>query len=185
MEGVPDWTIPENVDVFFPNQRPVTHTVYQADYEAQRSFSGTGPMLTWAASKALFGNAQSGRVELDWSLTGGALFGRQSTTIADSEESEWFYKWSAVQASGFQLPPQVPTTITERTTAGTRRSTSTTVPMVGATLGLSYRVSGLSLSAGYRWERYINAIDGGVEERKAYDRTIDGPTLKLAIGFGG
>jgi outer membrane receptor protein involved in Fe transport len=185
VEGVPDWTIPENVDVFFVGQRPVTHTVYQADYEAQRDYSGTGPMLTWAASAALFGNEQSGHVEMDWSLTGGALFGRQNTAIADSHESEWFYAWTATQASGFQQPPQVPTTTTERTTEGVRRSTSTTVPMVGATLGLSYRVSGLSLSAGYRWERYINAIDGGVAERKAYDRTIDGPTLKLAIGFGG
>ncbi|ULQ47841.1 TonB-dependent receptor [Flagellatimonas centrodinii] len=185
LEGVPDWMIPENVDVFFVGQRPVTHTVYQADFDARRGFDGTGPLLTWSAASPLFGNPQSGVVELDWSLSGGALFGRQTTDIADSEESEWYYAWTATQASGFQQPPQTPTTITERTVPGTRRSTSETVPMVGATLGLSYRVNSLSLSAGYRWERYIDAIDGGVEERKTYDRTIEGPTLKLGIGFGG
>ena len=185
LEGVPDWVIPENADVFFVGQRPVTHTVYQADFDARRGFDGTGPLLTWSASSPLFGNPQSGVVELDWSLSGGALFGRQTTDIADSEESEWYYAWTASQASGFQQPPQTPTTVTERTVPGTRRSTSETVPMVGATLGLSYRVNSLSLSAGYRWERYIDAIDGGVEERKTYDRTIDGPTLKLGIGFGG
>lgn len=185
LEGVPDWVIPENADVFFAGERPVSHTVYQADFEAHRSFDGTGPLLTWSAASPLFGNLQSGVVELDWSLSGGALFGRQSTRIADSQESEWYYAWSALQASGFQDPPQTPTTTTERTVPGARRSTSTTVPMVGATLGLSYRVNSLNLSAGYRWERYIDAIDGGVEDRRTYDRTIQGPTLKLGIGFGG
>ena len=185
LEGVPDWTIPENVDVFVVADRPVTHTVYQADFEAHRSFDGTGPLLTWSAASPLFGNLQSGVVELDWSLSGGALFGRQNTRIADSQESEWYYAWTSSQASGFQQPPQTPTTTTERTVPGARRSTSTTVPMVGGTLGLSYRVNNLNLSAGYRWERYIDAIDGGVEDRRTYDRTIQGPTLKLGIGFGG
>lgn len=186
LEGVPDWYLPENVDVFFIASRPVTHTTYQASFDASRSFSGTGPILTWAASAALFGHEQqSGRVDLDWSLTGGALFGRQNTMIADATESEWYYAWTASQASGFQEPPQTPTTTTSRTIPGLKRSTSVTVPMFGGSLGLSYRVSALSIMAGYRWERYVDAIDGGVETRKAYDRTIEGPTLKMSLDFGG
>lgn len=43
---------------------------------------------------------------------------------------------------------------------------------------------GVTTSAGYRWERYINAIDGGHHQRQREDRTIDGPTLKLRVDFG-
>ena len=43
----------------------------------------------------------------------------------------------------------------------------------------------MKLSAGYRWERYFDVIDGGIAERKSYDRTIDGPYFKIAVGFGG
>lgn len=110
--------------------------------------------------------------------------GSQNTTIADSKESEWHYRWTASQSVGFQQPPQQPTTNTQRTVDGAKRSNSQEVPLVGATLGLSYRVSALSLMAGYRWERYMDVLDGGVTSHQKYDRTIEGPTLKLGIDFG-
>jgi hypothetical protein len=66
-----------------------------------------------------------------------------------------------------------------------KRSKDATVPVVDLSLGLSYRVDRISIGAGYRWERYFNAIDGGFTEHKSYDRTIDGPYFKIAVGFGG
>ena len=59
------------------------------------------------------------------------------------------------------------------------------VPEVRANLGLSYTLGGLKLSGGYRLERYYDALDGGIEGRKTYDRTFDGPYFKIAVGFGG
>jgi hypothetical protein len=65
------------------------------------------------------------------------------------------------------------------------RSNDETVPVYGASLGLSYEVSAFKVGAGYRWERYVNAIDGGFQEHKSEDRTMDGPYFKIAVGFGG
>ena len=80
---------------------------------------------------------------------------------------------------GGVLPPLVTTPI------NIARSKSVTVPVVDLSLGLSYEVQRFKVGAGYRWERYFNAIDGGYAEHKAYDRTIDGPYFKVAVGFGG
>ena len=44
---------------------------------------------------------------------------------------------------------------------------------------------GLKLTSGYRWERYFNAISMAGPGDKSYDRTIDGPYFKIAVGFGG
>ena len=34
-------------------------------------------------------------------------------------------------------------------------------------------------------ERYFNVLDAGYDERKDYDRTFDGPYVKVSVGFGG
>jgi iron complex outermembrane receptor protein len=43
----------------------------------------------------------------------------------------------------------------------------------------------MKVSTGYRWQRYSNVLDAGYAEHKSYDRTIDGPYFKIAVGFGG
>jgi len=43
----------------------------------------------------------------------------------------------------------------------------------------------VKVGLGYRWERYFNAISAAGERDRSYDRTIDGPYLKVSIGFGG
>ena len=58
-------------------------------------------------------------------------------------------------------------------------------PLLDVALGLSYKVDRFSIGAGYRWERYFDAIDGGVTAHQDEDRTIDGPYFKLSVGFGG
>jgi hypothetical protein len=66
-----------------------------------------------------------------------------------------------------------------------QRSEHVTVPVLDLSLGLAYRIDGFKVGAGYRWERYFNAIDGGFTEKKEEDRTIDGPYFKVSVGFGG
>ncbi len=186
LRGVPDWTIPaSNASTGSTGPNPTTHTVYRATFQADRGFEGTGPMLSWEASNPLFGNEKVGRVDLDWSVTGGVLFGHQTTQVAEAQESEWFYRSGLFQIQGTAATPDFPATTTEREIPGVRRSESVDVPMFGGSVGLTYRIGGASLGAGYRWERFVNAIDGGVETRQRYDRTIDGPTMKLTMDFGG
>ncbi|HEX5775361.1 MAG TPA: Lpg1974 family pore-forming outer membrane protein, partial [Caulobacteraceae bacterium] len=65
------------------------------------------------------------------------------------------------------------------------RSDDVTVPFADLTVGLTYEVGRVRVGAGYRWERYFDAVDSGIEETKDADRTIDGPFFRIAIGFGG
>ena len=66
-----------------------------------------------------------------------------------------------------------------------RRSENATVPNLNLSLGLSYEVERIRISTGYSYDRFFDAIDGGLDEAKQYDRTIDGPYFKLSVGFGG
>ncbi|HEX5776341.1 MAG TPA: hypothetical protein VFX95_06640, partial [Caulobacteraceae bacterium] len=65
------------------------------------------------------------------------------------------------------------------------RSEDVTVFTAGATLGLAYSIDRVRIGAGYRWERYFDVLDGGYNQAKDADRTIDGPYFKLSVGFGG
>src|SRR5690606_26241062 len=58
----------------------VTFDGYEGALSADRTFKGAGPVLSWEASKTLLGGADSGVLGLDWSLTGGVLFGHSTTT---------------------------------------------------------------------------------------------------------
>ena len=172
MDGIPDWDVPDGT--YFNN---ATHHRYTAFVDVRREFDGTGPTLSWDASSRLFGNEEIGHVDLDWSVTGGVLFGKQNTAVIGYEASGYFSSLYMVPPSG--LPPL------DTTTIDIHRSQSATVPVVDLSLGLSYEIQRVKIGAGYRWERYFDVLDTGFEEENAEDRTIDGPYFKIAIGFGG
>src|SRR6185437_4010535 len=72
--GIPDWYVPhENANKYMH----ATHHLYNADLTARRSFDGAGPVLSWEASKRLIGADETGHADLDWTVAGGALFGKQ------------------------------------------------------------------------------------------------------------
>jgi len=173
--GQGGWTIPEG---WRSTSVPVSHNGYDAHVSADREFRGAGPALGWDADLHLLGSDQTGHVDLDWSVTGGVLFGKQKTTIAGQERSAFY--------SGYYFPwpiPQVgPATIIPLDQS---RSKSVSVPVVDLSLGISYDIQRIKVSTGYRWERYFNVLDTGYAERKQADRTIDGPYFKIAVGFGG
>jgi iron complex outermembrane receptor protein len=177
MRGIPDMTFPEDGWATYNT----TFHQYAATFDGHREFKGVGPTLSWEASTPLWGNDESGHLNLDWTLTGGALFGKQKTTINGAEGSTYFnarYPRHDWVVTDLGAPTQTPLDITPR-------SKSVTVPVFDLSLGLSYEVPGIKLSTGYRWERYFDVIDAGFMEHKSYDRTLDGPYFKLAVGFGG
>ncbi len=180
--GIPDWDLEEGfIDSFYGAYVP--HTRYDGAANATREFKGLGPTAAWDASYPILGDAQVGRLAIDWSVSGGVLIGKQKTAIAGSDKASYFL------TDGFAVfgarNPDGPVSVTETPVGPYSRSKSVTVPVAGASLGLTYEVDRFSVGAGYRWERYFDAIDGGFTEHKSYDRTIDGPYFNLSVGFGG
>jgi iron complex outermembrane receptor protein len=148
---------------------------FESSVESERSFQGIGPTISWDASSRLLGNQDTGHIDLDWGLDGGMLFGKQKADVRQEALTEYI--------NGSNLAPVTTTVIAD--IPPRQESKSVQVPVAGVNLGLSYSLDRLKLSGGYRWERYFDAIDGGIDEAEQYDRTIDGPYLKLSVGFGG
>ena len=130
--------------------------------------------------------ADAGRLDLDWSVAGGVAFGKQKTSVAASQVArshEITHVGVLTILGNTGKPTLLGTTVAPP--INIERSEDVTVPMVDVSLGLAYTVDRFSIGAGYRWERYFDAIDGGFEKASDADRTIDGPYLKLSVGFGG
>jgi hypothetical protein len=174
IDAVPDWDLPAEWALYDDH-----HHRYKSLVNAEREFQGVGPVFSWDASRALL-DLERGRVDLDWSLSGGVLFGKQSTDITGSVTDLGYTGkyWPSIPHG--KIPETVTTTPIE-----IHRSSSTTVPVAAGSLGLSFSVNNFKIGGGYRWERYFDAVDGGMDEGKDFDRTLDGPYLKLSLGFGG
>jgi outer membrane receptor protein involved in Fe transport len=171
MYGIPDW---EHLPDGWANI-PVASHYYGASLAAARKFKGAGPTLSWDASKRLLGDELTGHVDLDWSATGGVLFGKQWSAVGGFEQRGEFL--GTYNTRPRPAVAKVPFSFD--------RSGSATVPLLDLAVGVSYEVQRFKLSTGYRWERYFNVLDAGYAEREDYDRTIDGPYFKIAVGFGG
>jgi outer membrane receptor protein involved in Fe transport len=173
MEGIPDWQLAHGW-VKYGN----SFDRYRAAIEAHREFEGFGPTLSWDAAQRLFGNEDVGHVDVEWSVTGGVLFGDQETAATGSQASGHVFTPGFNSAAVF--PP-----LTAAPLGVAPRSESVTVPMLDLSLGLAYEVGRVKVGAGYRWERYSDVLDVGYDEHQDADRTIDGPYFKIAVGFGG
>ena len=179
--GIPDWTIPDGFAIApnygYPEGKyKTTAHIYEATFDTDREFKGAGPVLTWDASRRLLGDEDVGRIDIDWSLTGGVLFGKQKNTVSGLE-SVGYFEGEYYEAPADFSPLETPLNI--------HRSRSVEVPVLDLSLGLSYEIQRMKVSAGYRWERYFDVLDVGRDEHKDADRTIDGPYFKIAVGFGG
>jgi outer membrane receptor protein involved in Fe transport len=171
--GINNWYMPPE----YAFVKYSSHYRYTADFLAEREFEGVGPTLSWEAARRLWGDDAGAQVDLDWSVTGGVLFGKQKTSVSGEETAAYYY------GKYYQGLSQVgPTVITP---GPEPRSQSATVPVLDLSLGLSYGIQRLKIGAGYRWERYFDALDAGFDETREEDRTIDGPYFKLSVGFGG
>jgi outer membrane receptor protein involved in Fe transport len=151
---------------------------YKADIDAARDFQGVGPVLNWDAAKRLLGD-EANHLDLAWSVGTGVLFGKQTADISGSVENSY----TRTKYMG-QYAPHLPQSTTT-TPVDYHRSNSVTVPVLDLSAGVAWEVDRFKVGAGYRWERYFDAIDGGYAEHKSYDRTIDGPYFRVSVGFGG
>ncbi|HEX5776186.1 MAG TPA: Lpg1974 family pore-forming outer membrane protein, partial [Caulobacteraceae bacterium] len=175
VDGIPDWVIPDEFAFFMP----LTHHLLEARLDAAREFEGTGPVVGWDATKTLFGGEETGEFGVEWKLRAGILFGKQDTAF-NGEASSTYYN-----GPKYGQQHRVPAGPADVFAAPETRSRSVTVPVADLSLGLAYEMRRLKVSAGYRWERYFDALDAGFYEQEDADRTIDGPYFKLAVGFGG
>jgi iron complex outermembrane receptor protein len=160
------------------------HNAFKASLVSEREFTGTGPSVSWDASVRLLGDDQGGHADLDWSVGGAVLFGKQSAESGDVRSGVQYRATNGSIANIRDLSSYVVTPIYASDTPHAR-SEDVTVPSLSLSLGLSYSIDRLKVSTGYAYDRFFDAIDGGIEEAQTFDRTIHGPYLKLSLGFGG
>ncbi len=151
------------------------HDVYEARGEEKRSFHGIGPEITWDANQPVLGNPTDGEVTIDWGVNAAILFGRQSAN------AQHFSSYCHVNGSLLF----VQCNFTASRTKTISRSRRVTVPNLGGYAGLSVRYNAAKISFGYRADKFFNAMDGGQDTVKKYDRGFYGPYLNVSIGLGG
>ena len=176
-DGIPNWYLPENWAFLGKYSH---HDRYMSHHTAAREFEGVGPMAAFSGETSLLGSDATGKIGVDWAAAAGILFGKRKTWVTGEESSGY---WSGdYRGAGLEnrLPPDP-----DVEPVRVFRSTSAAVPLAEFGIGLSYTIDRIKIGAGYRWERYFDVIDGGYGEEELYDRTIDGPYFKLAVGFGG
>jgi hypothetical protein len=171
-KAIVNWNLPEGW-IFLGG----SYVEGSADLRTEREFEGFGPMLSWDAAASVLGSDETGHLNVDWSVGVGTLFGKQDTRIAGSERM-------VPHAGSLKYPP-LPGGTPVVTPHDAARKQNVTVPVVDLALGLSYEAGRIKLGTGYRWERYFNVLDAGFAEEKDFDRTLDGPYLKVSLGFGG
>lgn len=177
MDGVPDRYSPALFDLLdiYPDIPERHYTRYIHASTAQRDFKGYGPTLSWESGLRLLGDPVQGQVSLDWMLGIAVLFGEQ-TSHQEEKRLARYYQGS--------VPVTNPTSVPYDDTVSTSRSKDVIVPQLSLDLGMSYAIQRVQVSLRYSWERYYDAIDGGLDTRKTYDRTVQGPVAQISIGFG-
>jgi hypothetical protein len=153
--------------------RPV-FTEYTLTGDAQRSFHGVGPSLSWNASATLLGNHEDGELNLDWGINGALLFGKQKAKV-DHGTTATFYS----KAPPYKGPVYAPRS------AHRTRSRSITIPNLGGFAGLSVRYPNVEFSLGYRADFFFGAVDTGIDERQTKALGFYGPFATISIGLGG
>jgi hypothetical protein len=160
---------------------------YFLQANAKRSFHGIGPSLSWNASVPFAGNKRRGELSFDWGIDGAVLFGRQKARISHKTINREF-------GQKYHVPAPTPSylyhttsykTIYHHTPPDQVRSRSVTVPNVGLTAAVSYRVENFKATLGYRADFFFGAVDSGWDVRRTTDLTFHGPFLNFSLGLGG
>lgn len=142
--------------------------------QAQRSFRGIGPSLSWNSTSPVLGNRDDGEVTLDIGANAAVLFGRQRAKVA--HQTSVYYHGPSKYG---------PRTLHAHTAAAHSRSRNVVVPNIGAMAGMTYRVHDFKLSLGYRADFFFNAMDGGNDMRRSENVGNYGPFATVSIGLGG
>jgi iron complex outermembrane receptor protein len=152
---------------------------FSGKFQADRDFHGIGPSLTWNSSVPFAGNSQDGELTLDWGVNGSVLFGRQRVKMSHQTTGRYHVRGNTRHHN----TPGLITTYQNPATPHTR-SRNVTVPNVGGSVGLSWKLQNFKMSLGYRADFFFNAIDGGIDARKSENRAFYGPYASISIGLG-
>ncbi|HEX6866133.1 MAG TPA: Lpg1974 family pore-forming outer membrane protein [Caulobacteraceae bacterium] len=192
MDGIPNIYVPDEWQLLDPKygidspQPAQDH--HTTSLTSRREFEGYGPQLSWDAAVQLWGDEENGHADLDWTLSGGVLFGQQDVnSVEDRVGTHYFGGQPDTTGEGLIQTFIQRSNIYPGDAARVvrTRSRDVTASTLGVSLGLSYEVQRVKVSTGYRYDRFFDVIDGGYEDASSKDRAIHGPYLKLAIGFGG
>lgn len=150
-----------------------------ASMRAKRSFRGLGPSLSWNASVPFVGTQQDGELTIDWSANIALLFGRQKARVHHQTTAH-------NQTGGTVFHPDTRPPVIVGTPVNTNhtRSRNVTVPNVGGSVGISWKLQNFKMSLGYKADFFFNAIDGGIDTRKKENRGFFGPYASISIGLG-
>jgi hypothetical protein len=153
-------------------QFPYFHT-YHAQETAARRFHGIGPAVSWTGSAPFAGNPQDGEITFDWSGNAALLFGRQRTKVEHQETGNDFPIFDRYPQLVYQNPP-----------AGHVTNRAVTIPNLGGSVGLSWRVQDFKVSLGYRADFLFGAMDTGIDVIKKSNASFNGPYASISIGLG-
>ena len=154
-----------------------------ASLRAQRSFRGVGPSLSWNASAPFAGSEKDGELSFDWGVNAALLFGRQKARVHHQATAEYRPSRGIGSTSVAVFYPQR-YLVSHHSTDPAARSRNVTVPNLGGSVGLSYRVEDFKVSMGYRADFFFGAIDGGIDTRKSENRGFFGPYASISVGLG-
>ena len=182
LKSDPDWHFQKHVYYYYSYQVNYYAQPYHsniASFQAERSFHGVGPSLSWTASAPVAGDPLDGELNVDWSVNAAILFGRQKTRV----QHETTIRYNNYGYPIFPRVHSVLQTVSHTAPPSRTRTRNVTVPNFGGSIGLSWRLQNFKMSFGYRADFFFGAVDGGIETHKSEDRAFFGPYASLSIGF--
>jgi hypothetical protein len=182
----PDWAFQIQNLTYGPFHLQLVHQPYHSYvgvFEAERSFHGVGPALSWKASMPIAGSLENSLLTFDWRVNAAVLFGRQKTRTEHHESAQYHPPGSGLidqpgRTAVYHHPMDEPD-------YHSTRSRSVSTPNGGGFAGISFRYANAKISAGYRADFFFGAIDGGIDARSSEDRNFFGPFANISIGLGG
>jgi hypothetical protein len=154
-------------------------TTFGGMEQAHRSFQGIGPSLSWKAGAALLGVPNAGQIGFDWEANTALLFGRQKAAVHDHTKIGYFAR--EVPYNGH---PRYYSTLHVYDETY-RRARAVTVPDIGGSVAITYRVENFKVSAGYRADLFFGAMDTGIDVVKKSNASFYGPFAAISVGLGG
>lgn len=140
-----------------------------------RDFLGFGPSITWDASVPVGGSQSDGQLSLDWTVNAALLIGRQK--MAEDTTASYQGQYFNSNTGSYVVRRQVlhPDRL---------RQQNVTVPNLGGSIGVSYRMRDAKLSFGYRADWYHDVLDGGIDSWRPSNRGFFGPYASISVGLG-
>ncbi|HEV2562236.1 MAG TPA: hypothetical protein VGT78_08840 [Rhizomicrobium sp.] len=179
LKSDPDWQFKHKYITYYGYHLHLLNQPFhtnRASLVAERSFSGVGPSLSWKSSVPLAGNVQDGEIIADWAINGALLFGRQKAKTHHQSTARYglvsVFRQTAVPHTTAQFA------------ATHARSRGVTVPNLGGSVGLSWRLQDFKMSFGYKADFFFGAMDGGIDARKSENRGFFGTFASISVGIG-